>query len=98
MTASQKKRSAKKTKTQAAAARKKPKLTLLDAAERVMRRRKRPMRCGEIIKAVLERGLFETAANSPEGCLHKAFSMEIQRWGKQSRFAKVGPGQFALKS
>lgn len=70
---------------------------LLDTAEQVLKRKKSPMRCKQIIEIMLDEQLWSTKGKTPHATLYAAIHREIQKKGKASRFQKVDRGMFALK-
>ena len=74
----------------------KGKLSMLDAAEKVLKKMN-PMTCKELIEMMAETGLWTSDAATPANTLHAALSKEIRVKGKESRFEKVDRGQFGLK-
>lgn len=67
----------------------------LDAAASVLAKAKEPMRCRDLVEAVLQRRLWSTTGKTPGATLHAAMIREIAGKGKASRFRKVGRGLFA---
>lgn len=65
---------------------------VLDYAVKVLKRRRRPMRCGELVTAVIRMG-WVTSGATPERTLSAALHREIAK-GRASRVKKVGRGQF----
>lgn len=70
--------------------------TALDAAEIVLRQTARPMRCSEIVEAMLSKGYWTTTGQTPSATLHAAISRDIGAKGKKSRFRRTGKGLFSL--
>jgi hypothetical protein len=54
-----------------------------------------PMRCSDLVKQMLEAGLWRTNGKTPVATIHAAITREIQARGDRSRFRKVGPGLFS---
>jgi len=71
-------------------------LGLVDAAIQVMKAAGKPMNCQEVVKAILEQNLWETAGKTPAATLYSSILREIQKKGSEARFKKVDRGQFAL--
>lgn len=67
----------------------------LTVAYEVLRSAKEPMRCKDIVEAVLKRGLWATSGKTPTATFHAAMIREIAAKGPASRFKKVGRGLFA---
>jgi hypothetical protein len=72
------------------------KMGCLDAAARVLEEAGEPMRCGDIITVAFEKGYWHSGGRTPASTLHAAVCREIAKKGKDSRFAKVDRGLFAL--
>ena len=70
----------------------------LDAAAAVLEDADGPLHYKEITKQMLARRKWSTSSKSPEKTLFASMSGEIARKGTDSRFARVGPGLFALRS
>jgi hypothetical protein len=68
----------------------------LDAAAQVLAEAKEPMRCGEIVQKMLERGLWTTGGATPVATISAAIQREIKTKGDQSRFKKADRGLFTL--
>jgi hypothetical protein len=77
------------------AAKKEKPLSLLDAAAQVLKSNGKPMRCKEMVGAVMNRGLWTTDAPTPAATLYSAILREMKK-GKDSRFKKTDRGHFAL--
>jgi len=75
----------------------KPKrVSALDAAAQVLAQADRPMRVGELIAAMAERGLWTSPnGKTPEATLYAAIIREIATKGEAARFRKADLGQFA---
>ena len=72
-------------------------LSALDAAARVLAESEEPMNCRQLIKTMTEKDYWRpNAGKTPQNTLHSAISKEIKTKGADSRFAKVGRGQFTL--
>jgi hypothetical protein len=88
---------AKKTKKVAKAkAKKERKPSGLDAAARVLREAGEPMNCGDMVKAMLEKGLWKTGGKTPSATIYAAILREIAVKGDASRFRKTDRGKFEL--
>ncbi len=72
-------------------------LTLLDAARRVLSETKKAMTTREIVKTATDKEYWTTDASTPWATLHAALSREIREKGDASRFVKAGRGKFALR-
>jgi hypothetical protein len=77
----------------------KPKrVSALDAAVEVLKRRDEPMTCKAMIDAMGEAKLWRTDAATPANTLYSAILREIQRKGDASRFVKIDRGRFAVNA
>ncbi len=72
------------------------KLSGLDAAAKILGDNGKPMRCKEIVDEMLAKKLWQTNGVTPHATIYAAVIREIAQKGKESRFKKVGRGQFAL--
>jgi hypothetical protein len=81
-----------KTKTPA----KERKLSGLDAAAQVLADAKEPLNTAEMVKRMLERGLWKTNGKTPAATIYAAIIREISVKGNQSRFRKTERGKFTL--
>lgn len=87
---------AKGSKPPKAKASKPKRVSLLDAAARVLAGAKAPMQAKQIVDAVVERGLWKPGdGRTPHATLYAAMTREIAAKGKAARFRKVDRGQFA---
>ena len=78
--------------------RKAGKLSALDAAARVLGEEGRSMNCKELIETMAAKGYWKSpAGKTPSSTLYAALLKEVTTKGKESRFAKVDRGQFALR-
>jgi len=75
---------------------KKKRASGLDAAVMVLREAGEPMRCGEMVKLMLEKGLWSTNGKTPAATIYALIIMEIARRGQDSRFRKTDRGLFDL--
>jgi hypothetical protein len=77
----------------------KPKrVSALDAAVEVLKRRDEPMTCKAMIDAMGEAKLWRTDAATPANTLYSAILRELQRKGANARFVKVDRGRFAVNA
>jgi hypothetical protein len=74
----------------------KPKrISAIDAAAQVLRETKAPMRCKEMIAAIMDQGLWSSPnGKTPEATLASAIIREIRVKGGESRFRKSDRGLF----
>lgn len=68
----------------------------LDAAVVVLSEAKQPMTTGDMVKRMLETGLWKTGGKTPSATIYAAIITEIAKKGQQSRFRKTGRGMFEL--
>lgn len=76
------------------------KMSMLDAAAQVLSEAKEPLNCKLMVKAMTDKAYWEPSKSgkTPNNTLHAAISKEIKVKGAESRFEKVGRGQFALST
>ena len=73
-------------------------MSLLDAAAQLLSNAEKPMRCREIVDAVIAQGLWSPGeGKTPDRTLSAAFQRDGKK-GDASRFVKVAPGQFTLRT
>ena len=74
--------------------------TLLDAAAQVLSEATEPMNCRQIIEIITANAYWppKKAGKTPQNTLNAAISREIKAKGNESRFEKVGRGQFTLSN
>ena len=73
-------------------------VSALDAAARVLSEAKEPQTCPQLIDTMAAKDYWKsTGGKTPANTLYAAMAKEIRTKGKESRFQKVGRGQFALK-
>jgi hypothetical protein len=83
-------------KAKAAPAKKAKRLGALDAAARVLAEAGESMTAKELIEAMAEKSLWESpGGKTPHATLFAAIIREIANKGRNSRFKKTAPGQFA---
>jgi len=69
----------------------------LDSAVRVLAESKEPMTCRQLIETMAAKNYWKSkGGKTPQNTLYAAIAKEIRTKGKESRFRKVGRGQFAL--
>ena len=75
-------------------------LSLLDAAAKVLAEVKEPLNCKMMIQAMTEKGYWQPSqgGRTPMNTLHAAIGAEIKTKGDAARFEKVGRGQFGLRT
>ena len=73
------------------------KLSALDAAARVLKEKKAPMSCPELIEAMAAKGYWKSpGGKTPAATLYSALKREITTKNDKSRFRQSGPGKFSL--
>ena len=73
------------------------KVSCLDAAVAVLKSSGKPMKCKEMIEAMVKGKLWSSDAPTPHATLSSAILREMKSRGGESRFKKVGRGAFSLK-
>jgi len=66
----------------------------LSGAVKVLQEAEQPLNCQEMVKRMLEKGLWKTDGKTPSATLHSAISREIKEKGTESRFRKTERGKF----
>jgi hypothetical protein len=73
------------------------KLSQMAAAERILASAKEPMNCKELVEAMAKKKLWSSPnGKTPEATLYAALLRHIRNKGREAKFKKVGPGQFAI--
>lgn len=72
------------------------KLSLKDAAAKVLTNCKEGRTCGEMVNLIKERGLWNSTGLTPERTLSADLDRDIAKHGAESRFQKVGKGLYLL--
>ncbi|HBG25680.1 MAG: hypothetical protein A2Y10_02520 [Planctomycetes bacterium GWF2_41_51] len=72
------------------------KLGGLLAAFMILADAKEPLDCPEIVKRMIDQGMWKTGGKTPASTLHSAISREIKEKGTESRFAKTERGKFTV--
>jgi hypothetical protein len=72
-----------------------PRTSGLDAAAKVLASAREPMRCGDLVKRMLDKGLWKTGGRTPAATINAAIIREIRAKGRDSRFKRSGRGLFA---
>lgn len=75
----------------------KPRLTVLQAAEKVLREAREPLHVNELTKRMMDQGLWKTDSQSPEKNVRTSIGIDISKNPDASRFRYEGGGAFALK-
>ena len=68
----------------------------LSAAAQVLTEANGPLGAGEIVKRMLEKGLWQTKGRTPHATLYSALVRHIRKDGTNARFRKVERGRFEL--
>ena len=68
----------------------------LDAAVAVLAEAGKPMNCGDMVRRMLETGLWKTSGKTPSSTIYAAIITEISKKGATSRFRKTDRGMFEL--
>lgn len=77
--------------------RKEKRISALDAAAIVLKRKGKPMQCAEIIVEMSKQRLWSSpAGKTPSATLYSALLREIVKKGRNSRFKKTERGKFAF--
>ncbi|MCI0350413.1 MAG: winged helix-turn-helix domain-containing protein [Acidobacteriales bacterium] len=72
------------------------KLSILDAAARVLKESGEPMKCKPIVEKMIASKYWQTDGKTPAATLSSAMLREITTKGKDSRFQKKDRGLFSL--
>jgi HB1/ASXL restriction endonuclease-like protein with HTH domain len=89
-------RPAKERRVRTAPAKGSKKLSALDAAAKVLQEAGQPMNCQEMVKAMVEKGLWSSPnGKTPAATLYSAILRELKMKGAESRFEKTDRGRFA---
>lgn len=72
------------------------KLSILDAAARVLKESGEPMKCKQMIDKMIAAKYWQTSGKTPAATLSSALQREITTKGKESRFRKTDRGLFGL--
>jgi len=68
----------------------------LDAAAQILAEAGEPLSTGEMVKRMIEKGLWSTGGKTPAATIYSAILREINVKGDQSRFRKTERGRFEL--
>lgn len=75
------------------------KLSQIGAAVEVLRNAGEPMTCKALVEAMTTAKLWKSpGGKTPEATLYAAIIREIKAKGKEARFIKAAPGQFAART
>lgn len=75
-------------------------LSLLDAAAKILKAHREPMTSGDMVRTAVERNLWapRKGGKTPDRTLYAAILREIATKGDASRFQKTERGKFALRA
>ena len=73
-------------------------VSLLDAAVKILAKAESAMSCKQIVKAIITKGLWATGGKTPHATLYSAIIRDIAANGKKSRFRKTARGRFSVNS
>lgn len=73
------------------------KLSFLEAAYNILKRKNRPLSSGEIASMAISGGLISTRGKTPSATMGAQIYIDIKHKGEGSRFLKVGRGKFGLR-
>jgi hypothetical protein len=71
-------------------------LSGLDAAAQILREVGEPLNAQDMVRHMLETGLWKTAGKTPASTIYAAIIRDIKAKGSGSRFQKVDRGRFAI--
>ncbi len=72
------------------------KLGGLSAAFMVLAEAKEPLDCPEIVKRMIDQGMWKTGGKTPAATIYSAIIREIKEKGPESRFVKTERGKFTV--
>ena len=72
-------------------------MNIQDAAVQILKDEGKPLHAKEIVKRIIEAGLWKTKSKTPEATVSAHLYSEIKKHGNQSTFVKVEPGTFFLR-
>ncbi len=72
------------------------KMSGLDAAAKVLAEVGKPMNCEDMVKLMLEDGLWATEGKTPASTVYSAILRDLQKKGDASRFRKTERGMFTV--
>lgn len=73
-------------------------LSFADAAAKVLELTGTPLHYRKIAQKAIAQSLIKTNGETPESTLSSVFSVDIKQKGKESRFVRIKPGVFGLRS
>lgn len=75
-----------------------PRITCVKAALAVLEDAGTPLHVNEIVRRMLERGLWQTTGKTPAATVTARIGEDINARGQQSCFERVSSGTFAARS
>ncbi len=81
-----------------AKAKKAKKVSGLDAAYQVLAAAGEPMHCGDVVKKMLDDGMWKTGGKTPASTIYSAIVREITTKGADARFKKTDRGLFTVNA
>ena len=75
------------------------KMSQLAAAERVLKKSRKPLNCKEMVEKMEAKGYWSSpGGKTPAATLYASLLRHIRQHGKDARFIKTDRGLFALKT
>jgi len=71
-------------------------MTFLEAAYKILKKKRKPLHSKEILKIALKKGFIKTKGKTPEAMVNTVLLRNIKAKGNKSKFVKVGPSTFAV--
>jgi len=71
-------------------------MTFLEAAYKILKKKRKPLHSKEILKIALKKGFIKTKGKTPEATMNTVLLCDIKAKGNKSKFVKVGPSTFAV--
>jgi hypothetical protein len=68
----------------------------LTVAAQILQEAGQPLNCQEIVKQMLEKGMWKTGGKTPAATIYSAIIREIKDKGPESRFIKTEKGKFTV--
>jgi restriction system protein len=73
-------------------------MSALSAVETLLSDVGTPLNCEEMARLIIKRGLWETESETPEAIIRKQLAVDIQKYGDKSRFQRIKPSVYGLRS
>lgn len=67
-----------------------------DIAYQILKETKKPLHSKEIVEIALKKGLLKTSGKTPEATMNATLIIDINKYGKNSRFIKTSPSTFSI--